>query len=93
MTEDERDGMIVNELRAMAIVGEDVPSLLRRIQDMVGQKDCKLLSVIYFRKAFNVGIGSISVLPGWHGFGGELSDARVNTEVLPILEDYRNRGG
>ncbi len=92
MTEDELVDVLVHELRAMATAGKDVPSLLGRVQEMFGREDCKLLSVLCFRKAFDASIASISSIAGWRGFGGELSDAQVNSFVLPVLEDYNSRG-
>ena len=89
MTEDERDDLIVRDIRAMAIARQDVPSLLRHVQQSLGQKDCKLLSAIYFHRAFGSDIPSISPVAGWHGFGGELSDAQVNEWVSPVLEEFR----
>ena len=79
----------IRELRAMAIAGRDVPSLLRRIQEIMGRIDCKLVSVQCFHKAFNAGIASVSPVAGWTGFGGELSDERIDSLVGSVLDDYR----
>lgn len=73
----------------MAIAGRDVSSLLRRIQEIMGHIDCKLVSVQCLRKAFNAGIASVSPVAGWSGFGGELSDERVNSLVVSVLDEYR----
>ena len=89
MSEDELVDAVVREIQTMAIAGEDVPSLLRRVQKVVGRDDCKLISVVCFHKALDVGIASVSAVAGWHGFGGELSDAQVSGFLLPVLEDYR----
>jgi hypothetical protein len=87
--DDELLDAVVRELRAMAIVGSDVPALLRRVQDLFGQEDCRLLSVKCFSEAFHAGVASVSPIAGWCGFGGELSDNQVNSLVLPVLEDFR----
>jgi hypothetical protein len=78
-----------NELRAMADVGEDVPTLLKHVQKSFGRRDCKLVSIQCFHQAFGGDISSVSPIAGWCGFGGELSDDQVNTHVLPVLEQYR----
>ena len=91
MTEDEIINTIEDEIRAKANAGEDIPSLLRHVQHLVGRKDCKLLTVMCFHKALGAGIASLSPLAGWNGFGGELTDAEVDSLVSPVLEDYRAR--
>ncbi len=77
----------------MAIAGANVPAMLRRIQDVYGQKDCKLLSVPIFRRAFSASIARVSAIAGWCGFGGELTDDQVNTHVLSVLNEYKTTLG
>lgn len=86
---DEIIDAITRDIRLMAIAGGDVPSLLRRIQEIMGCRDCKMASILCFRKAFGAGIRFVSPVAGWSGFGGELSDEQVNESVLPVLEEYR----
>jgi hypothetical protein len=86
---DEIVGKIVPELRSRALNGDDVPSLLRHIQFAFSDKDCKLLSVLGFARAFEDGIASVKPVAGWHGFGGELSDKEVSEFVSPVLDKYR----
>jgi len=66
-----------------------VPALLRVVRDVAGQENAAILAVKYFRKALDVGLASVSAVAGWSGFGGELSDERVNALVLPVLDAYR----
>lgn len=54
MTDDELVDAVVHELQAMATAGEDVPAMLRRVQQMVGREDCKLISVQCFRALYKV---------------------------------------
>jgi len=89
MTDNEHINVLVDELRAMAVGGESVPSLLRRVQRLLGRTDCKLVSVQCFHQAFGAGIASVSPIAGWCGFGGELTDAEVDSLVGVILKDYR----
>jgi hypothetical protein len=89
MTDSELINAVVDELRRIAVTGADVPSLLRRVQQLLGREDCKIMSVQCFHKAFDTGIAAISPIAGWCGFGGELTDAQVNSLVIPILENYR----
>jgi hypothetical protein len=79
---------LVPHIQSMAVTGADVPSLLKHIQKVAGRIDCKLLSVQCFSKAFNTGIGSVSSVAGWSGFGGELSDDQVNSLLQTVIEDY-----
>lgn len=90
MTESDRIDHVVNELRYMASTGADVPTLLRRIQHLFGVDDCKLISVKCFHKAFGGGIAAISPIGGWSGFGGELSDADVQSLVSPVVMGFRD---
>jgi len=89
MTDDEVIEAVVAELQGMGTAGADAASMLRRLQHMFGREDCKLLSIVCFRKAFGAGIASLSAIPGWRGFGGELSDAQLNADLLWLLEEYR----
>lgn len=89
MTENERILAVVHELRAMAVAGENVPSLLRCVQRSLGRTDCKLVSVQCFHKAFNAGIASVSPIAGWCGFGGQLTDTEVDSLVGVVLNNYR----
>lgn len=93
MTENDRIDQVVDELREMASTGADVPSLLRRIQDSFRVRDCKLASVKCFHKAFGGGIAAVSPIGGWSGFGGELSDAEVESFVSPVVNGFRDRLG
>jgi hypothetical protein len=93
MTESDRIDHVVNELRELASTGADVPSLLRRIQRSFGMNDCKLISVKCFHKAFGGGIAAVSPIGGWSGFGGELSDAEVESFVSPVVKSFRDRLG
>jgi hypothetical protein len=93
MTESDRIDHVVDELREMASTGADVPSLLRRIQHSFGINDCKLISVKCFHKAFGGGIAAVSPIGGWSGFGGELSDAEVESFVSPVVKSFRDRLG
>jgi hypothetical protein len=90
MNESDRIDHVVNELRHMASTGADVPTLLRRIQHSFGMNDCKLISVKCFHKAFGGGIAAISPIGGWSGFGGELSDAEVQSLVSPVVMGFRD---
>jgi hypothetical protein len=90
MTESDRIDQVVHELRYMASTGADVPTLLRRIQDSFGMNDCKIISVKCFHKAFGGGIAAISAVGGWTGFGGELSDAEVQSLVSPVVICFRD---
>jgi len=92
MTESELIPVIVSELRGMASAGEGTPSLLRRVQHLLGRKDCALISVQCFHKAFGAGIASISPIGGWCRFGGELTDVEVDSLMTSVLEDYRKWG-
>ena len=89
MTENELIEVLVNDLRAMAVAGADVPCLLRRVQTIVGKQNCPFESIKSFRMAFNAGIPSISAIGGWCGFGGELTDAQVDSFVSCIVDNYR----
>jgi hypothetical protein len=91
MTENDQIDHVVNELREMAYMGADVTSLLRRIQQSFGRDDCKLISVKCFHQAFSGGIAAISPIGGWSGFGGELSDAEVESLVSPVVKRLRDR--
>jgi hypothetical protein len=91
MTDNELINAVGDEICAKANAGEDIPSLLRHVQHLVGRKDSKLLTVMCFHKTFGAGIASLSPLAGWNGFGGELTDAGVVSLVGPVLEDYRAR--
>src|SRR4051812_45824237 len=90
MTESDRIDPVVNELRDMASTGANVPTLLRRIQLRFGVVDCKLISVKCFHKAFGGGIAAISPVGGWSGFGGELTDAEVESLVSPVVIGFRD---
>ena len=68
-----------------------VPALLRRIKQSLGRNDCKLISVKCFHKAFSGGIAAISPIAGWSGFGGELSDAEVESLVSSVVKGFRDR--
>jgi hypothetical protein len=85
----EQVAMIAEEIRAIAVAGESATSMLRRIQSVVGKTDCKLISIMIFRTAFDVGIAAVSPVAGWAGFGGELSDSEVDAFLESILRDYR----
>jgi hypothetical protein len=91
MTDTWQTNVVVNELRAMATAGENTPSILRRVQLLLAQEDCKVLSVQCFHKAFGAGVAAVSAIAGWSGFGGELTDAEVDALLRPVLEDYRKR--
>jgi hypothetical protein len=93
MTDDDRLDIIARELQVMAISGNDVPALLRRVQAHIGQEDCKLLSLVCFVRAFRADVASVSPIAGWRGFGGELSDNQVNTLVSSVLKDFRTSAG
>jgi hypothetical protein len=93
MTENDLINVVVDELLAMACAVENAPSLLRRIQNLYGRKDCKIISVQCFHKAFGGGVAGVSPVAGWCGFGGELSDAEIDSLVAAVLEDYRKRVG
>jgi hypothetical protein len=88
MTDDERIQSTADELRALAVAGKDVPAMLRHVQQVYGQRDCALLSVICFVRAFGAGIASVKAVGGWNGFGSELSDEEVNAFVLPVVANY-----
>lgn len=89
MTENEQIDAVVKDLRTMAAAGENVPSLLRHVQHSFGRMDCELVAVQYFHKAFGAGVASISPIAGWCGFGGELTNAEVESFVGAILKDYQ----
>lgn len=83
--------VIVDELRTMAHAGANVPSMLRRIQQIVGpQGYIVFISLKSFRIAFDSGIASIKPITGWCGFGGELTDDDVEHYVSGVIERYRN---
>ncbi len=90
MTEIDQIDHVVNELRELAFTGADVPTLLRWIQSSLDLTDCKLLSVKCFHMAFGGGIAAISPIGGWSGFGGELSDAEVESLVSPVITGFRH---
>jgi hypothetical protein len=87
ITDNEVIDALAIDLHAMALAGADVPSLLRHVQNVVGKKECRFESLKSFRKAFDTGIASISPIGGWCGFGGELSDAQVDSFVLPVVKE------
>jgi len=89
MTEKDFVHMVVEELRVKARAGEPTSSLLRRIQQLAGKTDCKLLSVQCFHKAFGGGVASISPVAGWCGFGGDLTDTQVDAFLASVLDGYR----
>lgn len=91
MTESDQIDQVVHELRYMASTGADVPTLLRTIQHSFGMNDCKIISVKCFHKAFGGGIAAISAVGGWTGFGGELSDAEVQSLVSPVVIGFRDQ--
>lgn len=82
---------VVRELREMASTGADVPTLLRWVLNSFDLNDCRLISVKCFHKAFGGGVASVSPIGGWSGFGGELSDAQVQSLVSPVLKAFRDR--
>ena len=90
MTESDRIDLVVDELRSMASMGADVPTLLRQVQHSFGLNDCKLISVKCFHRAFGGGIAAISPIGGWSGFGGELSDTDVQLLVSPVVIGFRD---
>ena len=90
MTEDDRINIVADELRSMVIDCVDVTSLLRRIQESFERKDCKILSVRCFHRAFGGSIAAISPITGWCGFGGELTDDKINSFVFPVLQRFRD---
>jgi hypothetical protein len=89
MNDDAITDSVIHDLQQMAISGRDVTSLLRLIQERCGTMNCKIMSVMFFRKAFGSDIAAIKDVTAWCGFGGPLSDSEVNVSVLPILEHYR----
>src|SRR3954452_17158233 len=91
MTGNNLDNAIVQKLQEMAISGEQVPALLRYIQQAVRKNNCQLLALMYFRAAFDAGVAALSPAAGWCGFGVELSDIQVQAFLLPVLEDFRRR--
>lgn len=92
MVDDELIGEIVDELRAMARAGDSVPTMLRRIQQVVGQQDCRFVAIKSFKTAFDSGIAAVKPIAGWCGFGSELSDEQVQHFVGPIVEEYLSSG-
>jgi hypothetical protein len=81
---------IIGELRARALLGQSPASLLRVLQELLGQRHCEITSIQCFREAFGAGIASISAIGGWTGFGGELSDAQIDALVQPVLDAFRS---
>jgi hypothetical protein len=91
MTDINLMSVAIDDLRAHASAGESASSLLRRLQQLFGRTDCKLISVQCFHEAFDAGVASVSAVAGWSGFGGELTDAEVDSLLHPVLEGYRAR--
>ena len=93
MIDDELIGGIVDELRVMARAGASVPSMLRRIQQIVGRQDCRFVAIQSFRTAFDSGVAAVKPITGWYGFGSELSDEQVQNFVGPIVQEYMSSDG
>ncbi len=93
MSEDDLINTCVDEIRAMALMGENIPTLLHKVQELFKRKDCKLISVRCFHKAFGADISLISAVAGWSGFGGELDDDKVEFFVSPVVQEFRDRSG
>lgn len=89
VTENKLINVIVDELRVLARAGANVPTLLRRIQEIVGHEKCARISIKSFRIAFDSGIASVKPVAGWCGFGGELSDEQVESFVAEVVDRFR----
>lgn len=63
-----------------------VTQMLRLIQSFLKEDPMiKPLSIRYFTAAFNLTFAEASPIPGWCGFGGELSDRQICKLISPYL--------
>ncbi|WLQ15925.1 hypothetical protein O5O45_08355 [Hahella aquimaris] len=74
--------VLIDELKSMHEIGSSVSDMLARIKEKESEENIKMKSIMYFRAAFDLSISEVSAIPGWEGFGGELSSDRINRLVV-----------
>jgi hypothetical protein len=81
---------LVQELRALAIGGADVPELVELLQQRLelGAREATLLVIVYFRAAFGLSLREALPLREWLA-GRDRSE--IDSLLIPAMQRSRNQ--
>lgn len=84
------DKTVLVRLKTMRAENRSVADMLRSVKaSHEGDDRIVLLCIQYFGEAFDLSFRDVSSIPGWEGFGGELTDKIINDYIEPLI--YKGR--